>query len=339
MMKYEVSVIVPMYNVEKYLSRCLNSIISQDFDSFEIVIVDDGSTDGSLKIAQEYADQYVEKIKIISQSNKGAGGARNTGIAHAEGKYLLFVDSDDTIRKNTLKILYDKITRANADIAFFGIKYADEKGNIVFTQSWFDDEYVEFQLDDYPYLFALDPYICDKMIKRSLFVDNNIWFTERIWYEDLQLEAKLILNAKKMIALNDAFYTYCLRSGSVMHNPNIEKNLDMLYVVKDIIDYFSEQGVYKKYYSQLELLTMLHIMVLCTKRVVLQDTKSDLLKKYYEFTRTNFPGFAHSKTKKELPLKHRVILELSIRKMYRCIYLISRSYDILKKIKNALRKE
>lgn len=338
-MKYKVSVIVPVYNVEKYLARCLDSILSQELDSFEIVMVDDGSTDNSLAIAKAYERKHKNQIKVISQSNKGAGGARNTGIAHAEGEYLLFVDSDDIIKKNTLKVLYEKITKANADIAFFGLEYANEKGDTIFVQTWFKEPYVEFELDDYPYVFAHDPYICDKMIKRSLFVDNNIWFTERVWYEDLQLEAKIILHAKRMIALQDAFYTYCLRSGSTMHNANIEKNADMLYVVNDIIEYYVNQGLYEKYRKSLELLTMLHIMVLCTKRVASQDVKSHLLHEFYDFTNTHFPDFIHSETKKELPLKHRVIMELSARKMYRCIYIINKSYELLKQVKNAFRKK
>lgn len=337
-MKYKVSVIVPIYNVEKYLTRCLDSILNQKLDSYEIVMVDDGSTDNSLLIAKEYERKYKNQIQVISQPNKGAGGARNTGIAHAQGEYLLFVDSDDVIKKNTLKILYEKINKANADIAFFGLEYADEKGNTIFSQTWFKEPYVEFELDDYPYIFAQDPYICDKMIKRSLFVDNNIWFTERVWYEDLQLEAKIILHAKRMIALQDVFYTYCLRSGSTMHNANIEKNADMLYVVRNIIDYFTKEGVYEKYYKQLELLTMLHIMVLCTKRIASLDVKNHLLNEFYDFTNNYFPNFIHSETKKELSIKHRVIMELSARKMYRCIFLINKGYELLKQIKNTFRK-
>ena len=127
-MKDKISIIIPAYNVEEYLEKCLESIISQNFDKVEIIIVDDGSTDKSLQIAKEYQKKYPEKTRVISQENKGQGGARNTGIKNATGKYLLFVDSDDTIKSGMLETLYAEMEKSNADIVLFGFEYVDEKG-------------------------------------------------------------------------------------------------------------------------------------------------------------------------------------------------------------------
>ena len=135
-MKDKISIIIPAYNVEEYLEKCLESIISQNFDKVEIIIVDDGSTDKSLQIAKEYQKKYPEKTRVISQENKGQGGARNTGI------YLLFVDSDDTIKSGMLETLYTEMEKSNADIVLFGFEYVDEKGKVIRQRTEFNDEYM-----------------------------------------------------------------------------------------------------------------------------------------------------------------------------------------------------
>ena len=123
----KISVIIPVYNVEKYLSKCIESVLEQDFSDYEIILIDDGSTDTSGKLCDEYAENY-SAIKVIHQQNKGLGGARNTGIEAAEGQYLLFVDSDDYIRDNIMTFLYDTAVCNDSDIVAFGMDYVYESG-------------------------------------------------------------------------------------------------------------------------------------------------------------------------------------------------------------------
>ena len=113
----DISVIVPVYNVKSYLSACLDSILNQDFDSYEIVVVDDGSTDGSGELAEQYASRHTDKIRVLHQENQGLGGARNTGIKDAKGEYVAFIDSDDWIKPNMLSTLWKEIQQTGADIA------------------------------------------------------------------------------------------------------------------------------------------------------------------------------------------------------------------------------
>lgn len=120
MNKIFVSIIVPVYNVEKYLARCLNSLIEQTLYEIEIICVDDGSTDNSPKILKQYADKY-PNIKIITQTNKGLSAARNTGMNHAQGKYIGFVDSDDWIDKDFYEKLFYTAQKYNASISAAGI--------------------------------------------------------------------------------------------------------------------------------------------------------------------------------------------------------------------------
>lgn len=118
-MRMKYSFIVPIYNVENYLKKCIDSLLAQTYGSFEIILVDDGSTDSSGAIADEYAEKYSEIIQVIHQVNTGQGGARNTGITVASGDYLLMVDSDDYVSENMLEILDGYLEKYNCDILIF----------------------------------------------------------------------------------------------------------------------------------------------------------------------------------------------------------------------------
>lgn len=328
-MKDKISIIIPVYNVEEYLEKCLESIINQNFDKVEIIIVDDGSTDKSLQIAKEYQKKYPEKTRVISQENKGQGGARNTGIKNATGKYLLFVDSDDTIKSGMLETLYTEMEKSNADIVLFGFEYVDEKGKVIRQRTEFNDEYMEFTLQDQPYLFTKDGYIWDKIYKTSLFVENGIWFPERMWYEDLNVEAKILLCADKIVFINKIFYEYLQRDGSTMHNCDIEKNRDMIYMVQDILEYYKAKGMFEKYYEQLEFLVGFHILILCTLRIASSAPNHSLLHELNDFAYAQFPDIKLSE--KELPLKYRMVYRISTRKQYWLLWIMNKVQKIFRK--------
>lgn len=331
-MNTDISVIIPVYNVEQYLNKCLDSVINQDFDSFEIIIVDDGSTDGSLETAKEYEDKYRNKIKLITQTNKGSGGARNTGIEAAQGKYIMFVDSDDTIKPGTLSYLYQEIQRADADIAFFGIEFVKDDGTVNSALRPTENERVITSLEEYPICCYLDPSVCSKLFKTSLFKDNNLKFTEKVWYEDLRLLPKLALKSDKLVFLNRVCYSYLQREGSKMHNANVEKNIDMLDTVKDVIGFYKENGTFEKYYSPLEFMTAFHLMILCSMRVAGTDPKNHLLKDFRDYAKEIFPDFMKNKfIESNLSKRHKLILKLSEKKLYFAIYIIVGIYSKIKK--------
>ena len=132
-----VSVIIPVYNVEKYIEKCVTSVLEQTFDDFEIIVVIDGSTDGSEAKARKLQEENPGKIIIINQENKGLGGARNTGIINARGEYLLFVDSDDYIEKNLLADATKIIKSENSDVVIFDFDYVDESGALLSRKGLF----------------------------------------------------------------------------------------------------------------------------------------------------------------------------------------------------------
>ena len=125
----EVSIIVPIYNVERYLNRAIDSILKQTFTDYEIILINDGSTDNSFSIAQEYVEKYPERIRLITQKNAGLSAARNRGIDEALGEYVCFIDSDDFIKPDMIERLYNQISSKKADMAICGVtKYIEETG-------------------------------------------------------------------------------------------------------------------------------------------------------------------------------------------------------------------
>lgn len=320
----KISVIIPVYNVENYLKKCIQSILAQDFSEYEIILVDDGSTDGSGKICDEYSQKY-SQIKTIHQKNIGQGGARNKGIEEARGDYLLFIDSDDSIKENTFSYLYNTALDNGTDIVLFGMDYIDEDGNTIETKRASSGGICNVDSSQCAYMASVDPYVWNKLYKRDIFIKNNIRYPEKVWYEDFSVISRIMLCADKVTVTDKVFYNYLQRKNSTMHVKNADKNSDMLKVVSDILDFYRNKGAFEKYYDQLCFLTVMHVMVLCTLRVATVDIHHPLLKQFYDFTLNNFPDFKKNRyVKEKLTLRHKMIFIFSKRKMYGMIKLLEK---------------
>ena len=172
----EISVIVPVYNVEKYLNKCVDSIINQTFKDIEIILVDDGSTDSSPKICDDYT-KVDSRIKVVHQKNSGLSAARNTGIRQSSGKYLAFIDSDDYISKDFCEILYNSITREKADVSCINLETVREDGYVIVTTN--DKDKLQSNYKKYVYnkkqilkeillREKIDSRVCTKLYKRNI---------------------------------------------------------------------------------------------------------------------------------------------------------------------------
>ena len=200
------SIIVPVYNVEKYLPRCLDSVLDQEFDDYEIIAVDDESPDNSIDILNEY-QKKTEKLKIIRQKNKGLGGARNTGIKEAAGEYLIFLDSDDYISPKMLSSLNEYLKKEDLDILAFDCERVTESGQTIEKVSVKDyqDQYTSLNAKQY---LLFEPTSCVKTYRRTLYTEHRIEFPEKLWYEDLATTLKLSAYATKIGYLKEVFYYY-----------------------------------------------------------------------------------------------------------------------------------
>lgn len=234
MIKY--SFIVPVYNTNKYLKKCLDSLIKQTFKDFEIIVVNDGSTDKSLEIIEEYKNKYVN-IKLINQNNQGLSVARNNGILKATGKYILFIDSDDYIEKDLLKMLDKNI--CDVDVLRFQTYIEDEdyKNRNEIVELAFDEMSgpdAFKQICNYKYV---EP-ACFYAIKKDYFSKNKFKFKKGMYHEDFGLIPYVIYKAKSVKSISYAGYHYITRSESIMndsaYDKTVKKAFDMLKQYKEL---------------------------------------------------------------------------------------------------------
>jgi glycosyltransferase involved in cell wall biosynthesis len=212
-----ISVIIPVYNIEKYISKCLDSVLNQtlDRDKYEVIIIDDGSTDKSLEICKQKTKGF-DNAKIIEhKKNKGLGPARNTGIKEAKGEYLYFIDGDDYIDNNTLENLLELAQEYKADIVTSGFKRVDEKGHILFKKNDYtsltDDKFENLKM----FLASQVTHTAwGKLIKRSLFLDNNIEYPKGI-HEDIPVTYLLFWYADKIHVSDEISYYWVKRNSSI----------------------------------------------------------------------------------------------------------------------------
>ena len=217
--KVEISIIVPVYNVEQYLSRCIDSILQQSFEDYEIILVNDGSKDNSGQICNDYV-QKDSRIKIINQENAGLAISRRNGFRKSNGKYIMFVDSDDWIDKDTLKDMYKRAEENESEIVCMQFRRVNEKGRKKDYGFKFDPIICE-KKEDMVYHMHTTRYIsssaCTKLIRRDI-MDSISFPINLAIGEEHNMVAQLILNADRVIIVDDIYYNYFFRSNSISHS-------------------------------------------------------------------------------------------------------------------------
>ena len=232
-----VSIVVPVYKVEQYLERCVDSLVAQDYRPIEVILVNDGSPDGCGEIIKRYEEKY-PFVQSIWQKNSGVGVARNTGIARASGKYIALIDSDDYIEQDAISCLVDIAEKQRADIIVFNFYFEFPSGKkipfglMTRQKNMSGDEAARESLK----LLKLPTFCWNKFYKRSLFTDHNILFPS-IYYEDLATVSRVLIKAKNVVLVNKPYYHYCLRKSGITGNFGLKNIMDYLSAV-DIIRQF-----------------------------------------------------------------------------------------------------
>jgi len=231
-----VSIVIPVYNVEKYLPKCLDSVISQTITDIEIVVIDDGSTDKSPEICDRYA-RNDNRIRVIHKKNGGLSDARNTGLEICTSDYVTFIDSDDYVSEDYIEVLYESIKRHESDIAI-SAHFVVYPSRIIDTST--NENYIATPkeiLDKLLYSDGIDISAWAKLYKKSLF--SNIRFPKGRNYEDAATTYRLIDKSKRISVNSKPTYYYVIRNNSISQGEFTRKKLDLLKSTREMTNYIS----------------------------------------------------------------------------------------------------
>lgn len=281
----KVSVIVPIYNVEKYLEKCINSLLSQTLEDIQIILVNDGSKDNSGNIAKEYEKNNKDRVIYVEKENGGLSDARNYGLKYATGDFIAFLDSDDYIEKNAYEEMYNKAIEGNAD--YVECDFIWEFPNKIRVDK------------QYPYknkkemLSFVRVVAWNKLIKRQLIIDNNLEFPKGLRYEDVEFTYKLIPFINKFAYVDKPFIHYVQREGSIANVQN-ERTAEIFTVLDNVIEFYKKNNINEKYRDELEYNYARYLLCSSLKRMCKIKDKTireKLLTESWERLNLNFPNW------------------------------------------------
>lgn len=248
------SVIIPVYNTEKYLVKCLDSVISQTLKNIEIICINDGSTDNSLAFLQQY-NEIDKRIRIIDKKNGGLSSARNIGIENAKGRYITFVDSDDFVELDTYEKAIEKFNKPEVDLVYFSTNIIIENNlSRMQDERYFEHKYKGFIKLSNDVMTKMDVCAWNKVYKLSIIRKYNILFPEGLWYEDNPFFWSYGLLCDEAYFINDKFYNYLIRDGSIMSykkgnqkNSMISHELDSLLCFDYLLQFVFRWKLFEKF--------------------------------------------------------------------------------------------
>jgi len=283
-----ISVIIPCYNAERTLEKCLTSVTQQFYDNLEIILIDDGSKDNSLKIYQDFQIKD-ERIKIFVQSNAGVSKARNKGLKEATGEYICFVDSDDWVEPDYCSELYLLLTEENADISIIEASYEDENGTVVFHKATSEEKVFDGKqalsllLEDN----VIQSHPWGKLYKISFF--KNVDFPENLkCFEDYSTLFKVFDKALKVVKSNKKLYHYIQHDDSLSHSPSPETAYNFYLAIMDVFQFWQSKTQLRDNGKVIKDLIRKLLMVI--KRILRNTTEEEMLTEK-EIIRQSFKSF------------------------------------------------
>ena len=285
----KVSIIVPVYNTEKYLEKCLTSLVNQSIKDIEIIIVNDGSTDNSEAIINKFKQNHPNKIIYLKKENGGLADARNFAFPYVNSEYVGFVDSDDYVELDMFEKLYNLAVEKNLDLVEcnfnweypdkiktdFGINYLEKKDFFIFGRVM----------------------VCNKLFKYSIIKEKNVVFPESLNYEDIEFFYTLIPYIDNYYLLNDDLYHYMQRDNSIINNQN-EKTADIFIILNNIINFYKKNNLFDIYKNELEYLFIRFLLGSSFLRIVKIKNKKlrkELLNKSINELYLIFPNWKNNK--------------------------------------------
>lgn len=312
----KVTIIVPVYNVEQYLNKCLDSIQKQTLDDIEVIIVNDGTKDNSEEIIDKYVARNKNFIKI-NKENGGLSSARNLGISNAKGDYIAFIDSDDYIDCNMINKMYEKAIKEKLNLVVCDCyKVNGDKLQILKSNLNYSTDIVKNYIISYPMA-------CTRLYKKELFTPEYM-FKEKIYYEDLYLTPTLVIETKKIGFIEEPLYYYVQRDSSIMNSKFTTKFLDIFKVLAHVKDSFIDNNMFSEYQEEIEYLYITHLLRSTTLRFLDYSDSSKYLNNINSIMKSNFPNWKNNKYLKKSSLKLKIICKLAYKGKYELLRIIKK---------------
>jgi glycosyltransferase len=298
-----ISVIVPVYNAERFLSKCIESILDQTFKDFELLLINDGSKDKSLDICNEYFEKFPNKIKIFNNKNMGCSATRNFGIEHSQGNYLLFIDSDDWIEKDMLEKMYQKTLQEDSDVVISGIFREDNILNVVSKQTpkYTNNPYFWFDTD------ALVEFACNKLHKKSIIIENDLTFPINSHAgEDMVFNVFSLINSKKISVVPNELYHYIIHGDNSIYN--LEKRVGIFISLDIIYNYLKKRNFIEvdEIFKRFKTLSKIHLKTSFRKLLYAKNRKE--FNKYMKIFLENTSKIEYLNFKDKLKIYNRAFM-------------------------------
>lgn len=288
----KISVIVPIYNMEKYLEKCLDSLVNQTLKNIEIIAINDGSKDNSINILKKYEKQY-KNIKVYDNENQGISKTRNFGIEKATGKYISFIDSDDYVDEKMFEIMYQKAEKDDLDIVVCDYyNYYENSGKLEkFKIADFQNTTIN---ENKELIFQINPSPWNKIYRRELFINNNYRFPINIKYEDLGYIPILLMEAKKIGKVNVPLNYYLIRGNS--ETTTMDKRVFDIFKILDILyEYFKNKGVENSKEVEFLFISKLTMYNLQQKLNVDKECANKFIDESFKYLKDKYPNWRFNK--------------------------------------------
>ena len=309
----KISIIIPVYNTQAYLPKCLDSVFSQTFQDFEVIVVNDGSPDDSQSVIDRYQEKYPDKLVALKQENAGLAAARNTGINAASGEYVAFLDSDDYLHPETLEKTYTYALAQALDIVCFRY-YSDCEGVITAIPSH------SAQTDDPVKRFILnDGSATNKLFRRELFTQTGLRFTPGLFYEDIDLIPRLSLHTQRIGFLDVPLYYYFTRDGSIMRLQKYNPKLNSIFTV---MEHLRDAFQNSPYTQELECLHIVHFLHDAALRFLPYPEGKESILQIVQIMRKHFPRWQKNKYYQTYGIKFKTVCMLIYYKQFALLKLL-----------------
>ena len=285
----KVSIIVPFYNVERYIEKCLETLVNQTLEDIEIILVNDGSKDKSIEIVNKFLEKYPEKLVYFEKENGGLSDARNYAIPYAKGEYIAFLDSDDYVEKDMYEKMYQLANEENSDMVECDFYWEYPEKTKIDTGAIYNGKKEMLE--------KVRVVAWNKLIKREILEKAKIEFPKGYRYEDVEFTYKLIPFLEKVSFLKKPCIHYIQRENSISNSQN-ERTKEIFDVLDHVISYYKEKGIYDEYKDQIEYVYARYLLCSSLLRMVkIEDKKirEELLNKTWINLNEKFPNWKKNK--------------------------------------------